>query len=443
MNYTQRPEEWVDEVIGNHMEIICDEVLSSISGVKAIVLTGGFAKGEGGVRVFPKGREVFPVNDYDIYVITDRSIPLKTLIKASERAVQRIGAPVFSLFSGATHSFYVDLRCLQTSKLRYLPPVIRYFELKHVGKVLYGEKVLTMIPNYTVQDIPSMDGIRLLFNRMGNLITYFSPKCIREGVFDNRDFLVYSCHKCIIACGAALLLLSEKLRYSDMENMKVLTEIYENDFPDLYRILPDLPERVQSSTNFLLIPDFTKVKDPVQLWFMTREYLDKTLRYYVARVLHEEPSWGGDWTEFSYKVYRKLGRIYLKPFVRQIVGNNLHVPPMEALVVVASLLAKFYINFLQFHEIHRKTGQIRLKTLFNAQTPDLTLYSAIPLILYSIDERGNITRKMLDHAAEYIEMIYPLESLDANADLDEYWDALKDKFTLGLRLFLSSVITKT
>lgn len=433
----------MDEVIGNHMKIICDEVLSNISGVRSIVLTGGFAKGEGGVRVFPKGREVFPVNDYDIYVITDQPVPLKTLIKASERAVQRMGAPVFSLFSGVTHSFYVDLRCLQTSKLKYLPPVIRYFELKHVGRVLYGEEMLNIIPNYTVQDIPSMEGVRLLFNRMGNLVTYFSPKCIKEGIFDERDFLVYSCHKCLIACCKALLLLSERLGYSDVENMKVLAEIYKNHFPDLYQILPDLPEKVQSSTNFLLIPDFTKVEDPVQLWLMTREYLGKALRYYVARVLHEEPSWEEDWTVFSYKVYRKLGRFYLKPFVRQILGNHFHIPPMEASVVAASLLAKFYINFLQFCEIQRKTGQIRLKTLFNAQTPDLTLYSAIPQILYSISERGNITREMLDHAAEYIDMVYPLGTLDVNDDLDEYWDTLRRKFTLGLRLFLSSVITKT
>ncbi|MFQ5710323.1 MAG: hypothetical protein ACE5GD_00945 [Candidatus Geothermarchaeales archaeon] len=440
MAYTKRPEKWVDEVIEGHMKIICDEVLSSIPGVRSLVLTGGFAKGEGSAVIYPNKHQVFPVNDYDFYLITDHPIPLNTLVRTSKRATIRIGAPPFSLFSSTDHSFFVDLRCLPVGKLRHLPPLIRYLELKHVGRVLHGENLLSQIPDYKIVDIPIMDGIRTLFNRMGNLITYFSPRCIKNNTFDNRDFLIYSCHKSFTTCGTVLLLLSRQLKLSDTENMRLLRQIYHH-FPRLRKALPDLPERIRFSTNSLLVPDFSKAERPVELWFSTRKYLGWTLRYCVSEILDEE-CYDEAWPQFSYRVNMKLGKNYLAPFLRELIKGYMRVRPNELLTTWASTLATLYLNFLQAYELRRQTGKAKVKPLLSARTPDLNLYSAIPLLLYSIDREANIDRKMLDLASEYLSRVYPAGRVH-NDKLDEYWEALRDRFTLGLRLFLSSVVTKT
>tara|TARA_Y100000294_G_C8537963_1_gene329903 strand:+ start:121 stop:1449 length:1329 start_codon:yes stop_codon:yes gene_type:complete len=442
MTYTKRTEKWVDDLIEEHMKVICDEVKTSIPQVRSIVLTGGFAKGEGSTIIYPNNRQVFPVNDYDIYAITDNPIPLNTLVNLSKKITQRIGAPSFSLFSGSDHSFYVDLRCLTVDRLKHLPPLIRYFELRNTGRTIKGENLLPEIPDYKISEIPIMDGIRTLFNRMGNLVTYFSPSGIKNNEFDNKNFLIYSCHKCLSSCGTVLLLLSRNLKLSDSDNLDMIRKIYPHQFPHLHKQLPDLPSKIKLSTNFLLIPDFTEIKNPVDLWFTTRDSMGLVLQYCVSKVLDEEPCNYQNWSQFSHKVNVNLGKNYLSPFLRELIKGYIGVMPNKLITSWTSVLTTLYINFLQTYEIKNQIKCTTLKPLLSPRTPDLNLYSAIPLLLYSIDRRANIDRRMLDISTNYLSRVYPIGQ-ETISDPKKYWEYLRDRFTLGLRLFLSSVITKT
>ena len=172
----------VDEQIDLHMDLIVRRLKKEIGDIVALVLGGGFARGEGTVKV--KDGIVYPINDYDFFIITNKpiSIPKEKLNKISLDLSKRITSTDFSYTSSSNVvNFYVDLRNMTVKELTKLPPLIKYYEMKHSGRIVYGsEDVLNAIPNYEIKQIPKQDGVRFLFNRMSLLIEFFRTKYIRE-----------------------------------------------------------------------------------------------------------------------------------------------------------------------------------------------------------------------------------------------------------------------
>ena len=68
-NYTLINDNRIDLHINSDLEIIVEEILKEIENVECILLCGGFGRGEGSVIVTES--KIQPVNDYDIYVITE------------------------------------------------------------------------------------------------------------------------------------------------------------------------------------------------------------------------------------------------------------------------------------------------------------------------------------------------------------------------------------
>ena len=61
-----------NQKINSDMEIIKKLIISEVKNVEAIILTGGFGRGEGSV-VF-KGSTCQPLNDYDLVVVTNQNV---------------------------------------------------------------------------------------------------------------------------------------------------------------------------------------------------------------------------------------------------------------------------------------------------------------------------------------------------------------------------------
>ena len=84
-------EEKVDEKIKSDLSKIVNLIFDFIpkSNILSISLIGSFARGEGSVVV--KGNEIYPLNDYDIFVITKKSLPrskLKLIGKSSAKILK-------------------------------------------------------------------------------------------------------------------------------------------------------------------------------------------------------------------------------------------------------------------------------------------------------------------------------------------------------------------
>ena len=145
-----------DALIDRHMQRIADEVWTSSYSKhwKALILLGGYGRGEGTPLIGKNGKEM-PFNDYDLVVVTDRICPLieGALKHLETRLTAELGLPV-------------DLYPYLEKNLPKCEFSLLNYEMKNGHMVIRGdEKILDRMPNYPHNQIPLSEGTRLLMNR--------------------------------------------------------------------------------------------------------------------------------------------------------------------------------------------------------------------------------------------------------------------------------------
>lgn len=142
------------EVVGR-VEADLDLVLRTVRrgdpALRSLVLTGGFARGEGAVL----GGE--PQNDYDLVAVRGRGRPREPYDAMRTRLEGRLG-------------LHVDLAPVPAWRLRHAPPSIFWYETAARGRVLWGEDLLGRLPARAPADLEPTEGLRLLVNRAAGLL---------------------------------------------------------------------------------------------------------------------------------------------------------------------------------------------------------------------------------------------------------------------------------
>lgn len=145
-----------DAKIDAHMERIADAAYASKFSRhwKAVVLLGGYGRGEGSPMIGADGKE-HPFNDYDLIVVTDSLDPLlkKELKRLEEELSKELNLPV-------------DLYPYLKGRLPKCEFSLLNYEMKYGHKVIRGdEQILDAMPDYPHGRIPLSEGTRLLMNR--------------------------------------------------------------------------------------------------------------------------------------------------------------------------------------------------------------------------------------------------------------------------------------
>lgn len=119
--------------------------------LRSLVLTGGFARGEGTVL------DGAPQNDYDFVALRGVG-PVRTRY-ADLRAVleRRLG-------------LHVDLAPVAVWRLPWVPASVFWYETALRGRVLWGEDLRSRIPIRTASRLDPAEGLRLLANRAAGLL---------------------------------------------------------------------------------------------------------------------------------------------------------------------------------------------------------------------------------------------------------------------------------
>ncbi len=412
--YTAYDEEWIDTEIQNHLDIAVDE-LKKIDGVKSIILTGGFGRGEGSITI--KNEKVVPVNDYDIYVIVNKRIDEEILNKTAKKIEKRVGTTGYSLYEHSPKSFYFDIRPLNIDKLRILPPMIKYYELKYTSYVLHGEDIRSQMPDYAKEDLPLSDGLRFLFNRMSHITEWFSTKYLENGVVEKweKETLIYDISKTYAECCTALALLSGCYQPTYLGRLGELKKVFKTEFYDLNKNYPNLLEKIEYFTYLKLKPDYDEIVDIKGTWFEARRDVLGVTEYFLKQFIDME-----NWDDF----FPKVCTPYVMPYIKSSLKNKIGFDLPNFLILITSLLAQIYLTVIWFRRVWTFKNKIYLKILLDFRDPGLRIFSAVPFIMMSIEENDKLNMQSLVKGIELLKKAYPFE-IEIKDDFKTYDEVRK------------------
>ena len=354
MEYTVSKE--ADKRVEQDVKIIREIILKKINP-KAIVMFGGFGHGGGSFRKI--GKKIIPLNDYDMYIITEKKTNSKIaqeLEVECAKAIGRGGKEIVKNFNeeyDLNNFFHVDLHFIEFNKLKKMYPTQRTFDLK-TSLVVYGNKnILENIPDVKIS---KSDAIRILFNK----IDHFS---IAEG---NSEIIksIYAVKGFTDLC-TSLLIFSNKYtsRYQDRD--KVFRTL---NVPD------ELKDFVSRATKAKLYDGY-KVKDTEEFFSSSKKWVEWTLRKILQEYLGIKSE---NWKEICKVAYKKLPYTYFNDYL-----NNKYL-----------FFGQYYLNICFFLE-GLKEKENSIKPLLRWR--DSGLIIAISMILYFVDEKKeseNYLRKL-------------------------------------------------
>lgn len=200
--YTVSGGEEIDRVIDSHMKTLVSETLNVAGAdtLSAIVLGGGYGRGEGGVKVVNGNQCLY--NDYDVFLISNEiSSRMK---KAFNPRFRELAARLSAKFG-----IEVDFSPLKNaSELRSLEYEMVWFEAQKGHIVLWGDPgVFNAIPEWNVKNMPLPEAGRLLMNRGMGIVLARRRLETGDDSVEAMEFIERNAWKAIMAAGDSFLIL--------------------------------------------------------------------------------------------------------------------------------------------------------------------------------------------------------------------------------------------
>lgn len=192
--FTPQTEPAADLAVQRHLDAIANAVRQKVSHVQAMVLTGSFGRGEGGIFQDTAGAWR-PVNDYDLFVVSPQDCS-RELQALSEPLAKQLGLD------------YLDLGW-SDGRWGQWPLTVANFDLKYGSQVITGDPhILDTLPPYAAADLPPYEAVKLLLNRTAGLLTGLRGPMFtdRQLSADEHRYLCNQISKAQMALGDSYLL---------------------------------------------------------------------------------------------------------------------------------------------------------------------------------------------------------------------------------------------
>ena len=371
VKYTDYGKE-VDEYIQkNYIDKIIKSFVKDCNPL-SILLFGGFGKVEGTVQ-FIKGKPI-PFNDFDFYIVTKKKLDDKKLDKISMNASKEIGMGGLEIAYfpekgyDANKYFHVDVRCLPLNKMGKLMNIQRYYELKYGSQVIYGEDIVNKINEIKADEIQASDGLRNLFNKLHTMLLALQEDYNE----DQKKIRIFWSYKCYISICEALLILDKKFAPTSKEKSHIFSKIYEKSFPNLYKEMPDLADKVNKAVKFKLRPNFNL--DYEKLWQDSLRDILKVFEYYIKTLSKTD--------NVENAINNRLPYFYFSPFIKNKIWFNFW--PAQ------------YILNLGYFKILMKENEFYIKPLLSWK--DVGLRMILPIY--------HLLKYKLENKDEYLNSAY-------------------------------------
>ncbi len=149
--YTAHDTPTIQARIDRDLATIIARVLEADPRLRSLVLTGGFARGEGTVV------DGQPQNDYDLVALRGIGPTREPYDAVAAELEQMLG-------------LHIDLAPVPTWRLRWVPRSIFWYETALRAKTLWGADLLDRIPVRDPGSLEPTEGLRLLTNRAAGLL---------------------------------------------------------------------------------------------------------------------------------------------------------------------------------------------------------------------------------------------------------------------------------
>jgi len=404
--------------IAKDMEIIISEIRKKYPEIISIILSGGFSRGEGPVKI--EGNKVYPYNDYDIQIISKNKISKDISDKLSIDISKKLGYRGIDNFypfkkeeQKIKDNFYIDLKWDSLKDLRNLLPRIRNYELKKHSKIIYGNDVRKIIPEYSLKDMPLSEGAKLLLDRMSQMVEYYSEKGNYE-----QECLSYFIQQCYAACCTSLLLLSGKYQIGYEKSMKILKETYEKDFPELYKKIPNLHHKIEYFVNWKVDPKKPIIKNLKEEWFIAKNNLIEVTKYFFSKFLKKNICSTEDLSKNILRMDKEFYIPYINSILKNKIGFKSEIISRVLIPFVKVTLIKKYKDRLR--QIERK------KIGFVWNSPDLIIFGSLPFLIDSIKQE-EVNQNELEKCKNLLKKVYPVKG--------KYWEEISTEYANAYILF--------
>ena len=231
--YTYDGSAEVEARIEHDQQLIAQEVVAAVvpEHFHALVLMGGYGRGEGGYTWHAD--EPAPYNDYDYFLV------LKDMSRRKARLLQAQLQTLAHQLSEKV-GVEVDLAVLRSESLHRLPFTLMHAEMQWGHRVIAGHPdVLADMPAMPFKSLGLGEFSRLMNNRGALLLLNAQSLAISDSCLSNESratFFKYL-NKAVLACGDALLAAHGIYHPSYIEKMQRIETIAElpvDDFIQLY-----------------------------------------------------------------------------------------------------------------------------------------------------------------------------------------------------------------
>jgi hypothetical protein len=265
--YTLKGSPELDARIDSDLRRISEAVRDSRYGslYRALVLIGGYARGEG-TPFLVNGKQV-PFNDYDLVVV---SKPLNRRQRAGVQSDLRGWESTLS----AELNLPVDLCLYPENVLRQAEFSLLNYEMKYGHLVVWGEQdIIGLLPEYPHDRIPLSEGTRLLMNR-GKLLLDVRRALRTQTTFTDEERIRYIkfLFKALLAFGDCTLLAHADYDLLYSVKKERIGNYVDADMPDPAFMV----EGFRRAVAFKEWGDFQPLEK--EAW---REEFERICRYYV------------------------------------------------------------------------------------------------------------------------------------------------------------------
>lgn len=246
MRFTVDGSDALEEKISQDMATVRARVLEVVKpeDLSALILGGGYGRGEGGVYAVDGEERVY--NDYDFFVV----VPYAT--RARRREISRQLQQVKETVEPGC-GIHVDFSPPMPEKsLSHLPYELMYMEAKLGHHVVIGPAdVFSALPNYDEERPPLEECARLFMNRGIGLL--LARKTLEQSTTLNQEdheFVVRNIYKAMMAMGDSVLFLRGDYSPSYIERRRRFLAQDLSDVPEAARVR----EAYEASLEFKLHP---------------------------------------------------------------------------------------------------------------------------------------------------------------------------------------------